>query len=133
MAPPPWAKAQDPNREGWVYYALSLNAWERRLKIGFSVNVRLRRQSLGKHGISPGHQAPIVLGAEPGTMLLERQRHQQFSEHRIEDEWFTYAPEIVDHIQSLDARDLEKALDSHRLTPLLPSEQPEDISTWTLD
>lgn len=46
-----------------------------------------------------------VLATEPGGLILERQRHEQFAHLRVHREWFTLTPELADHIAAVRARE----------------------------
>lgn len=65
-----------------------------RCKIGFTVDIDKRRRVI---------QPEEVLVTEPGTMALERQRHEQFRDLRMSGEWFRYEGALVAHVTALMA------------------------------
>lgn len=79
----------------WVYYA--------------------ERHGLIKVGISyfPQHRVArqlkaALLAAEPGTWATERARHAQFAHLRVQGEWFTPGPELLEHVQALGPAPVNK-------------------------
>jgi len=78
--------------EGYVYY---VNYGEK-VKIGFSKNPWARLSDL--RVAIPGAQ---LISTEKGTLQLEKDRHFQFREYRLEGEWFSYRDELLDHITKL--------------------------------
>lgn len=93
----------DPNREGWIYYALSATPTEQLVKIGFTVNMRGRMMGLRHQAPAPGRQTPIVLAVEAGTLLDEAKRHALWADYRVRGEWFRYEDALRLHIASLPA------------------------------
>lgn len=86
-------------RPGVVYY---IRIGEL-VKIGFTVRWSNRRQ-----GYPPTAE---LLAMEPGTLLVEAQRHAQFAHLLVHGrEWFTDAPDIRRHIRTLPALPIEHAL-----------------------
>lgn len=73
-----------------VYYI----RWGDRIKIGTSKRLAERLRSL---------YHDEVLAAEPGSIALERRRHEQFREYRIagQREWFSSAPALLFHINTV--------------------------------
>ncbi|MET0590412.1 MAG: GIY-YIG nuclease family protein [Naasia sp.] len=80
-----------PPRVDVVYYI----RFDDRIKIGTSANPRQRLGALW-------HEE--LLAFERGDRALERRRHEQFRALRLErTEWFTAAPELEAHIDTLRA------------------------------
>lgn len=79
-------------RKGQIYYIFHNGL----VKIGFSNNPQIRLQDLRV-------AAPncILVATEPGTPEKEFERHQQFSSHRKEGEWFVVSADIDAHLESL--------------------------------
>lgn len=90
-AAPDMAPFAEPLRVSVVYYIQFAD----RVKIGTSTDARRRLYGL------PHDQ---VLAFELGGVTLERQRHQQFAQHRVTGEWFTAHPQILDHAAQLRRR-----------------------------
>lgn len=66
-----------------------------RMKIGTTANLGQRMRQLW-------HEELVAL--ERGGRARERQRHEQFAQWRLgKSEWFTLAPELVDHVHALSA------------------------------
>lgn len=88
----PTTKARPPIRPV-VYYI----RWGERIKIGTSKRLHERLRTL---------YHDEVLAAEPGSVKLERQRHQRFAEYRLpgQREWFTPAPALMFHINTVRDR-----------------------------
>lgn len=87
-------RIEDPHNQrflpGWVYY-LELDGL---IKIGFSKDVKKRMRQY----------APTakLLAAEPGTLNVERERHQHFAAYLARGrEWFRDVPELRDWITTL--------------------------------
>lgn len=82
--------AKVPDADGIVYYIL-ING---QIKIGYTANLKRRSRSY-----PPGSE---LLAIEPGTKMLERERHIQFARFLARGrEWFADAPEIRKHAASL--------------------------------
>jgi phage replication O-like protein O len=82
--------------ESYIYYARAA----KRLKIGYSrdpwsrvANMRTSRPEIE------------LIAVEPGGRELERERHAQFAEWRLDDkrEWFRWSPAIADFIRSFSS------------------------------
>jgi len=71
-----------------VYYVL----FSDRIKIGTTRDIRQRLQNI------PNDR---VLATEPGGRSVEAMRHNQFKAHRLTGEWFSKAPELLAHIETL--------------------------------
>lgn len=69
-----------------------------RIKIGVTTNLPARLDAL------PWDE---VLTVELGERELEQERHRQFRIFRVNGEWFAKTPELVEHIQSVVARENE--------------------------
>lgn len=69
------------------------------LKIGYTSNVEKRMATF-----RTSHPSPQLLAMEPGPQSLERTRHREFAEHRIEREMFRHCQPILDHIRSIGGR-----------------------------
>lgn len=83
------------DRPTFVYYLL--NAANNSVKIGYSVNPKVRRAI-----IMAGADGELTLIAqEDGNWELERDRHRQFSDLSIHGEWFRYEGELKTHIEEL--------------------------------
>jgi hypothetical protein len=63
-----------------------------RIKIGTSQNLRARLR---------GVPHDKVLGVERGNRSVEQARHNQFKHLRLTGEWFTSAPDLLEHIKNL--------------------------------
>lgn len=71
-----------------VYYARLGN----RVKIGYTLNLPQRMSVF---------QPEEVLATEPGGILVEARRHEQFARLRVSGEWFRYEDELVEHVNAL--------------------------------
>lgn len=71
----------------YVYYLVNGT----RIKIGVSVNPRLRGQTMGEY----------IAAVEPGGYELERSRHKQFEHLRAFGEWFEMAPDLIAHVEAM--------------------------------
>jgi hypothetical protein len=79
-------------KEGFVYYVRSGGF----IKIGWTSDLTKRMK-----GYPPDS---LLLAVEPGTRQLETRRHRQFSHHRSHGrEWYTMAPTLTHHIESVKA------------------------------
>jgi hypothetical protein len=74
---------------GFVYYV----RLQDRVKIGWSMMPTVRVRHFG--------QDAVPLAYEEGARTLERKRHDQFADRRLTGEWFTWCPEIADHVAAL--------------------------------
>jgi uncharacterized Zn finger protein len=63
-----------------------------RVKIGTTTNLALRLVAI------PHDE---LLATEPGSLALEKQRHEQFAHLRVRGEWFSHAGALADYIDSL--------------------------------
>lgn len=82
--------ATDPNSTGYVYY-MRING---QIKIGYTANLRQRSSHY-----PPGTE---LVAAEPGTLTLEKQRHNQFSRDLARGrEWFRESDKLAAHIADL--------------------------------
>ncbi|MEQ6899265.1 GIY-YIG nuclease family protein [Microbacterium sp. KR10-403] len=86
------AVLRDPRTDGWVYYV----SFGDRIKIGTSRDVAARLRNL---------YHDELLAIEPGSTIVERERHQQFSGLRVEGqrEWFHDSPALREHIARIRA------------------------------
>lgn len=84
---PRWKKtfAELDNRQQCVYYVRRANM----VKIGYTVDLTTRMIALRPNEI---------LAIEPGNEQLERERHKQFRDLRIEGEYFHPGKALQDHI-----------------------------------
>lgn len=86
--------AQPP--QSFIYFARAGN----KVKIGISKDPR---QRLGS--IKTGSSSKVrIYYVTPGTREDERRLHQQFSEYRVNGEWFLFAAPIKDWIAQDEAR-----------------------------
>lgn len=104
-----------------VYFAQSGHGGA--IKIGYSWNTYGRRSNLNTASPVPVRW----LGDIPGTPDLERELHRKFAHLRIKGEWFSPAPELIEHIDVLLARGaaadeiaLHAAADGARLRFAIP-------------
>jgi len=74
--------------KGVVYFVL----FGDRIKIGFTTSMETRMR------VIPHDK---ILATMPGTISTERQMHKRFKEHRVNGEWFTPAPELMEFIGTL--------------------------------
>ena len=89
VAPTPPPK---PQPEGFVYYLRSSGF----LKIGWTTDLAKRMKAYPPDS--------ILLAVEPGPRQLETRRHRQFSHHRSHGrEWYTLAPTLMHHVESVKA------------------------------
>lgn len=44
-----------------------------------------------------------LLAFEPGSFELEKARHAEFADLRVNGEWFKYEGSLVDHVQKLQS------------------------------
>ena len=79
-------------KRGYVYYVES----EIGIKIGFSSNPWARLNEL----LTASPSAKL-LAVEGGDMSVEKLRHEQFKEHRIEREWFKKHPSLLSHVATI--------------------------------
>jgi hypothetical protein len=76
----------------FVYYARRSDG---AIKIGMSMNINARMASLRT-------VAPVeLLASHDGGREAERKMHKRFAAHRLDGEWFSPAPELLDHIAGL--------------------------------
>jgi hypothetical protein len=82
------------NREGALVYYVQIGDY---IKIGFSTRLRKRYSTL---------RADRLLAIEPGGPELERQRHREFSDERIDlkRENFRPSERLTAHVAALHAR-----------------------------
>lgn len=78
---------------GYVYY---MGGGGKTIKIGFSKNPWARLSDL-----RVAQPDVTLLATEPGSLELERQRHEQFAADRTKGEWFTFSDTLRAHIASL--------------------------------
>jgi hypothetical protein len=71
-----------------VYYMRLGN----RCKIGWTSNLRRRLKAV---------QPEELLATEPGGVVTEAERHEQFAALRVVGEWFRYEGSLVDHVEAL--------------------------------
>ena len=84
--------------EGFVYYVRSGGF----IKIGWTSDLTKRMK-----GYPPDS---VLLAVEPGTRPDETRRHRQFPHHRTHGrEWYTMAPTLMHHIDSVKAEHGEPA------------------------
>lgn len=88
----------DDEQLGFVYFIQS--GQDGPIKIGFTQNVLSRFRAL--HTSSP--LALRLLGAIPGSRATEKELHRRFSSERIRlnAEWFTPSPELLEMIQTAE-------------------------------
>lgn len=72
----------------WVYY---VRREDGAIKIGASRNPKGRARRAGG----------TLIAVEAGYFDVEKERHAQFSEHRLDGEWFAPAEELLDHVAML--------------------------------
>lgn len=82
------------NREGALVYYVQIGDY---IKIGHSARLKRRFATL---------RADLLLAIEPGGLELERQRHREFSDERIDlkRENFRPSARLTDHIRELHDR-----------------------------
>lgn len=78
---------------GWYVYYMRFGD---RVKIGVTSNLPVRLEGI------PNDE---LLTAELGSYELEKQRHREFAQHRVNGEWFRLGPELKQHIQSVIDRE----------------------------
>lgn len=80
----------NPRTTGWVYYVEFGN----RIKIGTTQNLAQRFRSLN---------FDRILAVEPGSPIVERERHQQFAANLVpgQREWFHATPDLYAHCTQL--------------------------------
>lgn len=83
-----WPSSPEPRAVNVVYYL----RFGDRIKIGTSSDFRRRVVCI------PNDE---VLALERGSLELERHRQAQFSTHRVTGEWFTAAPDLLEHAAAL--------------------------------
>ena len=84
-------------------------------KIGRATNVLKRFQDL-RTGTS---EDLIIHALEPGSALLESQRHEQFASDRRQGEWFAASPALCQHV-----------LDTWKKTRILPPEHQQKVLSF---
>jgi hypothetical protein len=67
------------------------------VKIGVTVNLPTRINAFNVPGLE-------LLGTEPGDQRLERQRHAEFKDLRVQGEWFTLTDRLKTHIAAVSQR-----------------------------
>lgn len=70
-------------KEGYIY--IIQGEATRHVKVGFAMNVEVRLKDI--QACSPDQLS--VIGTIKGSMYLERQLHNEFSEQRLHYEWFS--------------------------------------------
>jgi hypothetical protein len=85
------APARAKQHSGVVYYMRTADT----VKIGTTTSISTRFTSLGAEGI---------LAIEHGSYDVEGQRHRQFAHLRERGEWFSFSPEIAEHVVAVRAR-----------------------------
>jgi hypothetical protein len=70
------------------------------VRVGALVKIGTTEQDLGVRlqMLPPDRQ---ILATEPGSLILERRRHEQFAHLREGGEWFRMAPELLAHVRAL--------------------------------
>jgi hypothetical protein len=81
-----YQKVPDPV-PSWVYFMRR----ERLIKIGFTVDLRRRAETLNA----------TVLAKTPGGLAEERQMHTRFAHLRRHGEWFEPDPELLEYVNGL--------------------------------
>jgi len=91
IVPEPEPEPAQP-KSGFVYYVRSGGF----IKIGWTSDLTKRMK-----GYPPDS---VLLAVEPGPRQLETRRHKQFAHHRTHGrEWYTMAPTLTHHIDSVKA------------------------------
>lgn len=83
--------------DGEVVYYMRIG---NRVKIGWSTNLPYRLAAINPEEL---------MVTEPGNRILERARHDQFSELRTHGEWFRLESPLAAHILDLQARAQQEA------------------------
>ena len=83
-------------KDRYVYFALNPN--DGLIKIGVSINPKSRIEALSKATAS----SLELIKAIDGSYKLEKSLHEKFDKHRVRGEWFRFAKEIRDFIDSLE-------------------------------
>lgn len=88
---------------GEVYYLLVGEL----VKIGFTANLESRLKQYPPNA--------ILLTRHPGTMTLEADMHNRFKRHLAKGrEWFRQAPELMEHIQGVEEKRIQRLFDVHK-------------------
>jgi len=94
MAPTP-AKTRriklKPRPLGQIYYLTD----GENVKIGFTLDWNKRKYAYSTY--SPRHLELLTIHA--GTRVDEKRLHRMFKPHRVKNEWYRQAPEVMDHIR----------------------------------
>lgn len=80
-----------------VYYMVH-EKYKGAVKIGTTVNKKTR---IAKFRNSRNDPRFFILAQERGDGAVERKRHNQFSNYRIERDWFFFEGELRDYVLSL--------------------------------
>jgi hypothetical protein len=88
-----YEKLQAGKRKGYVYFARAVTTGM--IKIGFSSNPWARISELQTGSADVLELASVV----PGTREDEAALHERFKPHRVNREWFSPAPELVEHVR----------------------------------
>lgn len=105
---------------GYVYYAATAD----RIKIGFSKNPQSRVAEL-KCAI-PDLE---LIAMEPGTIDLERHRHKQFAESRLNREWFAESADLDKHLNSLGAVTVTNVTNGNGVKRSVRADKDKDKTT----
>lgn len=93
-------RAERAKRRGMIYFVATSPPKGKKIKIGFTTNLKSRLDSL-RTG-SPVKLALVF--THPGTQQDERALHKRFAEHRMEGEWFWWCTAIEDYINEQSDR-----------------------------
>jgi hypothetical protein len=91
LVPPP----EPPRPQPVVYYLERIDR-PGQIKIGTTGDLRKRLQDIGSRG-----RTVTLLATEPGGVAIERKRHAQFAEMRLDGEWFSAAGPLTRYVEHL--------------------------------
>lgn len=89
--PPP-----EPVKPLQVVYYLERIDRPMQIKIGTTKDLRTRIRELGARG-----RTVTLLATEPGGVVIERRRHEQFADLRLDGEWFSARSPLVEWVEHL--------------------------------
>lgn len=87
------------SRRGTIYFALAPKL--KRVKIGFTSG-RVEKRLVSIQVGCP--EKIVIIGAVKGSMSREEELHRKFESHRVIGEWFEYADELKEYIDSVCGR-----------------------------